>query len=404
MMRDRMRAITRVLLAGLIGQSVVAVHEGAAAQSLQMSFDLAVPSAPTPVPIDGRTHLVYELHLTNFTSADLRLTRMEVLDAARAAPALAVFDDSSLVQLLGRVGVQADTADKRVIRPGMRAVAYFWIPLSGSTVPSALKHRITFGPDDGSDPEGVVEGGRVDVRVHALGSELGAPLRGGPWVAVYHPELERGHRRVLFAHDGSVRIPARFTIDWMRVDAHGRLADGDASVVTNYYGYGADVLAVADATVVAVRDAIADRTTIAHVRHGLENASGNHITLDLGDGRFVSYEHLRAGSIRVAPGDHVRCGQTIAQLGYSGDASRPHLHMHVSDGPAPLAGEGVPYTFEEFVLLGSYPSIAAFAEGGAWTLPAAGTTTLRHRELPAPNRVVTFRGTGPRCIAETFPR
>jgi hypothetical protein len=29
--------------------------------------------------------------------------------------------------------------------------------------------RITFGLHDGSDPEGVVEGGRVDVRVNALG-------------------------------------------------------------------------------------------------------------------------------------------------------------------------------------------------------------------------------------------
>ncbi|MGH7447598.1 MAG: M23 family metallopeptidase, partial [Longimicrobiales bacterium] len=134
---------------------------------------------------------------------------------------------------------------------------------------------------------------------------------------------------------------------------------------------------------------------LSFVRHSLEEASGNTITLDLGDGRFISYEHLMAGSIRVAVGDRVRRGQVIAQVGYSGSGSSPHLHTHVSDGPSPLAGEGVPWMVEEFVLLGSYASIAAFADGGPWSPPARGMDTARRMELPAPNVVVVFRQRAP---------
>ena len=41
---------------------------------------LAVPNAPVPFTgSDGRTHLVYELWLTNFSSGDATIERVEVL-------------------------------------------------------------------------------------------------------------------------------------------------------------------------------------------------------------------------------------------------------------------------------------------------------------------------------------
>ncbi|HEX6309522.1 MAG TPA: M23 family metallopeptidase [Longimicrobiales bacterium] len=380
------------LAAALHQAETVGSDRAAAPPSLERSFDLFVPHPPRPVPIDGAMHLVYELHLTNFADRDLALARIDVIDPDGGAPPIAVFEDSALVRRLGRPGLP-DTADPRVVAPGMRAIAYFWIPLPpGRRPPVTLAHRIAFRAADGADGGALVEGGRVAIQPRPPGRPLGPPLRGGPWVAVYDPGLERGHRRVLFAHDGRARIPARFAIDWMKVDEDGRLARDDTALPADHYGYGAEVLAVADAIVAAVRGSLPDRTAIAHVRLGLANASGNHITLDLGDGRFVSYEHLMAGSIRVAVGDRVRRGQAIARLGYSGEATSPHLHVHVSDGPDPLAGEGVPYVFEEFTRLGAYPSLAAFAAGGPWDRRLYG---LRTFELPAPNIVVDF-GWGPR--------
>jgi murein DD-endopeptidase MepM/ murein hydrolase activator NlpD len=44
------------------------------------------------------------------------------------------------------------------------------------------------------------------------------------------------------------------------------------------------------------------------------------------------FMHLRAGSTRVRPGQHVRTGQRLGDVGATGDASGPHLHFEVWDG------------------------------------------------------------------------
>ena len=78
---------------------------------------------------------------------------------------------------------------------------------------------------------------------------LSPPLRGGPWVAVYDPGMERGHRRVFYATEGSATLPGRFAIDFMKLDERGKLSSGDADIPASHHGFGADVLAVADPSV-----------------------------------------------------------------------------------------------------------------------------------------------------------
>jgi murein DD-endopeptidase MepM/ murein hydrolase activator NlpD len=158
-------------------------------------------------------------------------------------------------------------------------------------------------------------------------------------------------------------LPGRFAIDWVRKDEQGRSARGDADVVRNSLGYGADVLAVAHARVAAVRDGIAESDRLSTApRHALDDKAGNYVALDLGDGRFAVYEHLAPGSIRVKQGERVRRGQVIAALGFTGDSTEPHLHFHVADSASPLAGEGLPFEIE-------------------WQ---------GKRERPAPNALVSF--------------
>jgi hypothetical protein len=303
---------------------------------------------------------------------------------------VAVFEAEALSDLLGGPGIGGEGAAKRVLGFGARAVAYFWLPLdAGRPAPEALVHRIIFHEapaDDG--PGNVVEGGRVRVS-QGPPPALGSPLRGGPWLAAYHPGIERGHRRVLFALEGRVHIPARFTIDWFKVDEQGRFSRGDRSRVASWYGYGADVLAVADATVVAVRNSMAESATVEHVDHGLEKEGGNFVTLDLGDGRYVHYEHLKPGSVRVQAGDRVRDGDVVAQLGNTGNTSGPHLHMHVSNSAASLGGEGIPWELRELRLLGSLALEHFFAHSAeGWTPVPPGTSPARSRERPGPFAVL----------------
>ena len=43
----------------------------------------------------------------------------------------------------------------------------------------------------------------------------------------------------------------------------------------------------------------------------------------------TKYEHLKNGSVLVKPGDHVKVGQKIAEVGSSGKTGGPHLHFEV---------------------------------------------------------------------------
>lgn len=361
------------------------------AADLQSSLELAVPEPPTPVNVGGETRLVYELHLTNFSPDRIMLKSIAVRSARSGTP-FGEYSDADLSALLGHPGTIQGPADPRIIEPGMRAVSYFWLALGrGTAVPRMLTHRVSLDLlRAGTAVPVVIDGGTTVVSRHPL-PVLGPPLRGGPWVAVYDPAMSRGHRRMLFAVDGCADIPARFAIDWFKIDREGKLAHGDHTVIANWYGYGADVLAVANAVVVAVRGNMSESASMSarHVRNPLQNASGNFVVLDLGSGRYAFYEHLKPGSLRVRAGDHVTAGQMIASLGYTGDSTGPHLHFHVADGPSPVAAEGVPYVIRDFDVLGGYGTIAAFAAGRPWQ-PAQRRPDARSLQFPLANAVIRF--------------
>ncbi|MDB5456732.1 MAG: peptidase domain protein, partial [Caulobacter sp.] len=79
----------------------------------------------------------------------------------------------------------------------------------------------------------------------------------------------------------------------------------------------------------------------------------------------------------------------IAALGFTGDSTGPHLHLHVAEAPSPLGGEGAPYAFDAFTLLGRYDDIAALGTR-PWTAPAPGLAAVRRDEWPGVNVVVRF--------------
>jgi murein DD-endopeptidase len=253
------------------------------------TIDAQVISAPALLTVAGQRYLAYEIHVTNLRSTAVELTGVEVLDGDRGTR-LAAFRDAALRDRLGRPGAPADLADRRSVAAGLRAVVYVWLPLeAAAATPLRLRHRIELRTTDASRPEPlIVESGPVDVRSERT-LVLDPPLRGGPWVALYDPMLIGGHRTAIYAIGGRARIPARFAIDWVRLAPDGTHARGDASQIANWYGYGADVLAVADAVVVEAKDDLAEAPTLANetrTRVPLENISGNFICLDLG-GRFA---------------------------------------------------------------------------------------------------------------------
>jgi Peptidase family M23 len=75
---------------------------------------------------------------------------------------------------------------------------------------------------------------------------------------------------------------------------------------------------------------------------------GNHVVLDLGDGVFAVFAHLRRGSLKVRRGDWVRAGDQLGECGNSGNTSEPHLHFHLMDRHRPVIAAGLPFSFDHY--------------------------------------------------------
>ena len=356
-----------------------------AAAQVNQALDVAIPDAPNIVRVGAADQLIYELHLTNFSSLPLRLDGLSI--AGDEGATLKSYAGDELASAIGLVG-PAET-DARILPPGRRAVVYINAPIPAALPPQSISHSLTLGRigDDGASF--TLSAGAATPDTTPL-PRLSPPLRGGPWVAVYDPGMERGHRRVFYATEGSATLPGRFAIDWMKIDANGKLSSGDADIPANYHGFGAEVLAVADGKVVALRDDVPDPATRSgRKKPSIADASGNYVMLDIGGGRIATYEHLKQGA-PVAVGDRVKAGEVVGFLGFTGQASAPHLHFHLADRASILGAEGQPYVISSLVTLGQYSSIEAFGREEQW--PAANPAGTVRESFPPPNLVVRFPG------------
>jgi murein DD-endopeptidase len=354
----------------------------AQAVDMEVSFDLSVPVAPMARSVDGTNELAYELHLSNFATRDLQPVRVEVLDAADGR-ALATYEGPALEQRLDRSGLQWKADTFPAIPSGRRGVLFIDLAVPAA-LPRGLRHRVSYRGTAEDSPVRQVEDGSTTV-VAGKAPVLSAPLRGGPWVAVYDSRWERGHRRVGFALGGRLRTPGRYAVDWVKLDASGRKSLPGNDLAAGTYSHGEDVLAVADGVVVRVIDREAQRLRLADP---LAATEGNRIVLALDNGHFAHYGHLRPGSATVRPGGRVRSGEKIAEVGFSGSASDPQLHFAVTDGPEELASEGLAYTFESFRLLGRFSDVSE--NGRAWN-PVARRESSRGT-MPAALSVLRWPG------------
>lgn len=153
----------------------------------------------------------------------------------------------------------------------------------------------------------------------------------------------------------------------------------------NWFGYGAEILAVADAVVASVNDAVPENkpdTESRAVPITLETIGANYVILDLGNGRYAMYLHMQPGKIRVKAGDKVRRGQVLGLVGNSGNSDGPHLHFEICDADSPLGSEGLPFVFESFEKLGRGELSDNAASWASWKPLPNGKVEERRMEIP----------------------
>lgn len=384
--RSLARAIFSRAPLGVALLAAALVHREAPAQAAAFPppLELRIPKPPTVATGENGSFLTYELHVTNFGRRPVTLTKVEVVGAAPSERPLLSLADSVLEQSISRPGVDVPAAERRTLGAGLRAVVFLWVPVNGQTPPAAVRHRVTLEQGTGDSARvQVLQGAAVSVTPAA--APIGPPLRGGPWLAANGPSNSSGHRRAIIAIGGTLDISQRFAIDYVKLGEGNRTFTGDSLDNASYHAEGNDALAVANGTVVAVKDGIPENVpgiTSRAVPITLETVGGNHVIIDIGGGRYAFYAHLQPGSIRVHEGERVERGQVIGLVGNTGNSTEPHLHFHVSDGNSPLGSEGLPYTYDAFEVVGSCSN---FTGGCEHTAP------VEHRnEIPLENMLVRF--------------
>ncbi len=312
-------------------------------------LSLRVPKNPQAVAAsDGRTHLTYEILATNTGKNAITIT---AFDIGTPTESLARYSGESLASRMSPLGDAMASTTR--IDSGMTATVWIDVALAANvTVPTELRAQLSAQGAPGENPVPLLTT-PVDAKPARL---IRAPLAGADWGALEACcDAPNHHRRGQRAVDGRLRLPERFAIDFVRFDKDGDVHRGDGKSNADYYGFGAPVLAVADATVVDVLSRYADLVPNAPLPEPtLPEAGGNHVVLDLGDGTFAFYGHLKAESIKVKTGDKVHAGQVIAALGNNGSSTFAHLHFQLMDTRNFALSEGIPFRFERFELVGRF--------------------------------------------------
>lgn len=117
----------------------------------------------------------------------------------------------------------------------------------------------------------------------------------------------------------SHRGRAAYALDLVKLDAGGRAYVGSGKRTTDWFGFGAEVLATADGVVVRAIDRFPDNRILGR------GTDTNTLIVRHSGSELSEYVHLQRGSLRVRVGEHVVRGQVLARSGNSGSQT-PHLH------------------------------------------------------------------------------
>ena len=359
----------------------------------------ALTSTATPaLGTDGKQHIVYELVITNTNGTPATLNKLSVLDASDTGKVLASFEGKDLLNRLRlAVGGPAKSAD--IDQSTTRLFLIDMALPADAPIPSRLMHRLDLLA--GSGPAGAsavaMTYDAAPINISRVLRVIGPPLKGQHWVAVNGCCAPGGvHRATGLPVNGGIYFAQRFAIDWMRLDDAGRFVHGDSSDVHNFTCYGADILAVADGTVIETQSDLEDQKpgvlpdpkTI-----NIDNVDGNHVILDLGNGVYAFYAHIQKDGVLVHVGDHVTRGQVLGKLGNTGNTSAPHLHFQLMDGPSALGAQGLPYVIDSFQLAGQLNQAqfdAASTLDGDWSKGLLPTPSARTKAYPLDLNIVNF--------------
>lgn len=318
---------------------------------------------PLVVPAsDGKQHINYDLIVTNVFSAPMTLASLAVRDAQTGQEVLRL-DGQALAGVIEQNFIQraVDPPAQIPLSAQVSIEVDVILPMDAQ-VPTELDHALEWSlPADapalallGEQTTGVVE--TLTLPVSTIEPvTISRPLTGGGWWSLQGCCTPNGHRSLRYALDGADEIKAEmFAVDWSRL-TNGSLATGDGSTNADFTYIGADLLAVADGTVVKVFDGMPNEEPGQPPQYvkTAEQYLGNRVVIQIAPDRYAHYGHMESGTLKVKEGDQVSVGDVLGGLGNSGNSTAAHLHFVVTDGPDFLTSASIPFVIDQWTLQGT---------------------------------------------------
>jgi len=135
--------------------------------------------------------------------------------------------------------------------------------------------------------------------------------------------------------------------------------------VEEWHGWRQPIYAPFDGVAVQARDGVPDRTPINLIKDmlltivptslfgprgagtDLSRFAGNYVLLQAGP-VYALFAHCRLHSLRVRPGQTIKVGEPLGEVGNSGNSLVPHLHFQVSAGPNFFTAHPIPFRVSRF--------------------------------------------------------
>jgi hypothetical protein len=391
---NSMRILSRSFAVLVLVALVVDASRGRAGTENMTPLLLDVQDPPVAFRgSDGLVHLVYELWMTNFSSADVSVKKVEVLGGEVVLQSL---DAATIAARLQAAG-QRESAG--TLAGSAQGLLFLNVVLAaGTPIPSQLSHHVTLHAS--AAPPGRQEitesGGEVTVDRRPVVS-IGPPLHGEGYVSADSCCDATRHTRAALPVNGRVWLAQRYAVDWEQLDAHGRIYAGPQEKLESYTIFGKPVVAVAEAVVASVTDGLPEQTPGKYPTNiPLDEADGNSVILDLGEQHYALYAHMQPGTIQVRVGERVAAGQLIGLVGNSGNSVAPHLHFQMNDKPSSLGSNGLPYEIKDFQVTGKSPGTKAFDEAEEKGTPLAVTPISPAQQvkdaMPLDQLIISFKG------------
>jgi hypothetical protein len=310
-------------------------------------FAVSLTSLP-PTPLLESTRsgqaLNFDLLLENKSEAKVSIAQIE-------ATVLGLGDVMITQRRLTENGASITTVPQREIAPGGKLVVFNPFHHFEAEYPlTKIRYDITF---ENGEHSIIV----VNPSAYPGKTNLALPIKGRLFVHDGH-DFYSHHRRLDVTGDmttalGVTENMTRYATDFTVVDESGRMHRDDGDKNEDWFGFGTPIYAPGDGIVVKSAGDRLDGSQgkrapldFAAVMEDIQLIMGNFAIIDHGNGEFSLLAHMKNGTVTVKPGDRVKQGQKIGEMGCSGDAMFPHLHYQLQRDA--FLGEGLPAYFRNY--------------------------------------------------------